>query len=54
MTKEGIIFFDSLGFGWVVEWDMIQQLYLDYWSNMTSAEHVLLSRYEDPLNFNPS
>jgi hypothetical protein len=54
MTTEGIIFFDTLGFGWVVDLEMIQRLYKDYWNGETPSERVLISDLTDPLNFNPS
>ena len=52
MHKEGIVFFDTLGFGWVVEWDLIQQMYLDYWSGVSPTEYDLLCSVDDPPNFN--
>ena len=52
MFKEGIVFFDTLGFGWVVEWDFVQQIYLAYRRGETPSEHMLLSDLDDPPTFN--
>ena len=54
MATEGIIFFDTLGFGWVVDLEMIQRLYMDYWSGVTPGERVLIGDLTDPLNFEAS
>jgi|GEM_PF-5403263 len=53
MFKEGIIFFDTLGFGWVVEWGLIQQIYLEYWSCAAPTEGTRLSDLDEPPYFTP-
>ena len=53
MFDEGIVFFDTLGFGWVVDWDLMQQMYLETISGVTPAECFQPGDADDPPGYNP-
>ena len=52
MFDEGIVYFDTLGFGWVVEWDLIRRIYSDYWNGVAPNEGFQSGDTDDPFEYN--
>ena len=53
MEKETIIFFDKLGFGWVVDHIMIKEMELNHFKENYTANNSLMTILENIFN-NPS
>jgi hypothetical protein len=51
MCKETIIFFDKLGFGWVLDKTTAKEMRLDYFTEEMTVNKSLIEIIEDLLDY---